>query len=332
MGIWRGWRGIEGQEMTHGLYEMDTVIPKMKAFVYSESEIMRVSGFTPDQIERARVRIIPQFEPTSNVDEADFFWFPIDLGHWEAYHGGVRAIWQGAQKLAHWQGNEARHVFYFCSDGADPVDIPSIMFRQSFYTLTKDVNAVAWPYAVDDFGDLVTGDFDSLPYDVSFVGSRVSHKCRMESFDSMKDTPIIKTYLYDSKLHWGKIENTPVGMQWRVLFIESLGGSKMVLAPRGGGLSSYRFFEAMSAGRVPILIADDWELPCKDLIEWDKCMIQIPESEARRAGPFLIKRLKGVGNRDLAEMGLSAYAAWRSYLSPDVWPEMMTWRIERLLR
>ncbi len=311
---------------------MDTVIANMKAFVYSDSEMMRVSGFENGQLQRARVRITPQYEPTQNADDADFFWCPIDLGHWEAYHGGVRAIWQGVQKLSHWQGNETRHVFYFCSDGADPVGIPSIMFRQSFYTLTKDANAVAWPYAVDDFGDLVMGDFDSLPYDVSFVGSRVSHKCRIESYDSVANTPEIKCYLDDSKLHWGQVENTPVGKHRREIFIESLSKSKMVLSARGGGLSSYRFFEAMSAGRVPILLADDWELPCKDLIDWDKCMIQIPEAEAKRAGPFLADYLSKTTNHELCMMGQYAYAAWRSYLAPDVWPEMMTWRIERLLR
>lgn len=315
-----------------GPCEIDTVIAKMKAFVYSDSEIMRAFGFTNGQVQKARVRIAPQFELTHNPAEADYFWCPADIGHVEAYYGGVNAIREGVQKLAHWQGNEARHVFYFCSDGADPVGIPSIMFRQSFYVLTKDVSAVAWPYAVDDFGDLVTGNFDSLPYDVSFVGSRMSHKCRAESFDSVRTTPEIKSFLDDSRLHWGQVENTPVGRHRREVFIKSLAESKMVLAARGGGLSSYRFFEAMSAGRVPILLADDWELPCKDLIEWDKCIVQIPESEARRAGPFLVDYLGRISNRKLAEMGMYAYAVWHSYLAPDVWPEMMTWNIERLLR
>lgn len=178
----------------------------------------------------------------------------------------------------------------------------------------------------------MTGDFDSLPYDVSFVGSRVSHKCRIESFDSVKATPAIKSYLDDSGLHWGKVENTPIGQRRRETFVKSLAESKMVLAARGGGLSSYRFFEAMSAGRVPILLADDWELPCKDLIEWDKCILQIQEEHARRTGELLEHYLQRHSNRELSEMGMAAYAAWRSYLAPDVWPEMMTWWIERLLR
>ena len=54
-------------------------------------------------------------------------------------------------------------------------------------------------------------------------------------------------------------------------------------------------------------------------------MVQIDEGQARNAGPFLCDYLDRTSNRKLAEMGMYAYAAWRSYLTPDVWPEMMAW-------
>lgn len=304
----------------------------MRAYTYTDAELMKVSGFSPDQIQRAHVRIAPQFEPTQNATEADFFWCPIDLGHWEAYHGGVKAIRQNVPLLPYWQGNEQRHVFYFCSDGPDPVGIPSIMFRQSFYKQRRDANVIAWPYAVDDFEALSGADFDALPYDVSFVGSRVSHKCRIESFDSVAATPEIKSFLDDSKLHWGKIENTAIGKARRQMFIDSMANSRMVLAARGGGLSCYRFFEAMSAGRVPILLADDWELPHSDLIHWDWAIVHIPESDARLVGLFLKSYIKQKSPHELAEMGEYARGMWQSYLAPMIWPEMMTWCIERALR
>jgi len=304
----------------------------VKAYTYADAEIARVFGFSPDQIERARVRIAPQFEPVNDGQFADFFWISIDAGHIEAYHGGVKAIRENVALLSHWKGNERRHVFYFCSDGPDPVGIPSIMFRQSFYKNRKDTNAIAWPYAVDDFEELAGVDFGALTYDVSFVGSRVSSKARAESFDSVNAAPGIKSFLDDSKLHWGQIENTPVGKRRRAIFIDSLANSRMVLAARGGGLSCYRFFEAMSAGRVPILLADDWELPHADLIHWDWCIVQIPEKDARQAGKFLVDYLRRTTTRELQEMGDYARGIWQSYLAPEVWPEMMTWYIEKLLR
>lgn len=293
----------------------------LKAVVYSDRDIHRATGMEQSQIDRARVQC--PFEVTPTVSAAHVFWIPIDLGHVEAYYGGAAAVARALPKLPYWKGNETRHVGYFCSDGAEPTGLPCIMFRQSFYKDRRDPNVVAWPYAVEDFGDLFTSDFSSLKYDVSFVGSKVSHRCRIESFDSVARTPGLDSFLDDSKMHWGSVENTEVGRQRKLLFRISLRDSALVLAARGGGLSCYRFFEAMSAGRVPVLLADDWELPHQNLIDWDDCMIQIPEARAKDTGKILLDHLRIVSDEQLAAMGAAARMAWWQYLAPAQWPRMM---------
>lgn len=295
----------------------------LKAYVYSDSEMLHVSRFSIEQIARAHVGLPESFEETHDPHEADLFWIPIDLGHWEAYHGGAQNIHDGLPRLSYWHRNEARHVAYFCSDGAEPVFQPLIMFRQSFYKQRRDANVIAWPYSVEDFGDLVTDDFSRLPYDVSFVGSRVSHKSRIESFDSVMTTSGLRSFLDDSKLHWGSVEHTTVGAYRKELFRQSLAESKLVLAARGGGLSCYRFFEAMSAGRVPVLFADDWELPHQDKIEWNRCIFQIAENDAPKAGDILLEILSNTTNKELGEMGKYARSAWLLYLAPRTWPDVM---------
>jgi hypothetical protein len=114
-----------------------------------------------------------------------------------------------------------------------------------------------------------------------------------------------------------------VGRRRKALFVKSLAESKLVLAARGGGLSCYRFFEAMSAGRVPVLFADDWELPHADMIDWQSCIIQIPERDAGKAGPILLDYLSRTNDDELAAMGCRCRQAWCAYLSPVVWPEQM---------
>lgn len=295
----------------------------MRGYVYYDSDLLHALPMSIAQIDRARVKLPETFEKVDDPRQADVFWLPVDAGHIEAYHGGARAVRESVQRLPHYKGNEARHVMYFCSDGAEPTGLPCIMFRQSFYKDRADVNAVAWPYAVEDFGELYCDDFTSLKYDVSFVGSKVSHKCRIESFDSVANTPGLDSFLDDSKMHWGQVEHTDVGKQRKELFIQSMRDSALVLAARGGGLSCYRFFEAMSAGRVPVLFADDWRLPHQDLIDWRKCIIQIPESRAKEAGPILLELLHRTSNEELAEMGREARLAWVQYLAPAKWDKMM---------
>jgi hypothetical protein len=51
--------------------------------------------------------------------------------------------------------------------------------------------------------------------------------------------------------------------------------SRFVLCPRGRGTSSIRLYETMAAGRVPVIIADDWVPP--DGPDWDSFSIRWPE-------------------------------------------------------
>jgi hypothetical protein len=51
--------------------------------------------------------------------------------------------------------------------------------------------------------------------------------------------------------------------------------SKFVLCPRGLGPSTFRLYETMSAGRVPVIISDQWVPP--EQIPWSTCSVRIPE-------------------------------------------------------
>ena len=63
-------------------------------------------------------------------------------------------------------------------------------------------------------------------------------------------------------------------------FIEITSNSKFCLSPRGYGRSSFRFFESLQMGVIPIYIWDDIEwLPYKDDINYDKFSISINFSE-----------------------------------------------------
>lgn len=59
---------------------------------------------------------------------------------------------------------------------------------------------------------------------------------------------------------------------------EILGRSKFVLCPRGAGTSSYRMFETMACGRVPVVLSDEWVAPGG--IDWDSCAVRVLERDA----------------------------------------------------
>ena len=102
----------------------------------------------------------------------------------------------------------------------------------------------------------------------SFVGT-LTHKLRSDMFKILKEK---NHFLLIDSGAWSaniKIENQRT-------FIDTTIDSKFALAPRGYGRSSFRFFEIMQLGCIPVYIWDDIEwLPYKDVIDYEKLCISI---------------------------------------------------------
>lgn len=88
-----------------------------------------------------------------------------------------------------------------------------------------------------------------------------------------------------------------------------LGSSKFVLCPRGIGTSSIRLYETLEAGRVPVIIADQWVPP--EETDWSFA-IQIRENRIK-AIPSILKS----HTDESIERGDAARNAWLANYSPD---------------
>jgi GR25 family glycosyltransferase involved in LPS biosynthesis len=100
----------------------------------------------------------------------------------------------------------------------------------------------------------------------SFVGS-ITHPCRdkiYEIFSERGDYRIITK-------KWSK----EISDKEKNLFINITKRSKYTLCPRGYGPTSWRLYEAMQLGSVPVYIYDEPHLPYKDQIDWEKICVMI---------------------------------------------------------
>lgn len=141
-------------------------------------------------------------------------------------------------------------------------------------------------------------------YLFSFMGS-MSHACRR---------PVMKldhpdAYLRDTSDFnvWtsGTAEMEVRGRE----YASTLANSHFVLCPRGIGTSSIRLYETLEAGRVPVIISDQWAPPPET--DWSFA-IQIEERRVRSI-PGLLNALKS----EAAERGLAARQAWLDNYAPD---------------
>lgn len=94
-------------------------------------------------------------------------------------------------------------------------------------------------------------------------------------------------------------------------FNDMVNRSKFVLCPRGRGTSSIRMYEAMSVGRVPVVISDDWQPPIGP--DWEQCILRVPESDVASL-PMLLEAKE----ERYQEMARSADAIYKEWFAPDV--------------
>ncbi|MCE7071029.1 glycosyltransferase family 47 protein [Dyadobacter sp. CY327] len=106
-------------------------------------------------------------------------------------------------------------------------------------------------------------------------------------------------------------------------YADMLAQSAFFLCPRGAGISSIRLFEVMKAGRVPVIIADNW-VPV-DEIPWDEFSITVAESDLPRLDEIIRAR-----KDDAAAMGLKAREAWEKYCHPDVHSKILAKFIQEI--
>ena len=97
----------------------------------------------------------------------------------------------------------------------------------------------------------------------------------------------------------------------RKSFAETLFRSKFVLCPRGMGTSSIRLYETLAAGRVPVVISDQWVPPTGP--KWDEFCLRWPEDRIDEL-PSALRDFEG----EAAAMGQRARGAYEEWFAPDV--------------
>lgn len=91
-------------------------------------------------------------------------------------------------------------------------------------------------------------------------------------------------------------------------FAEALADSKFTLCPKGAGASTLRIFETMKAGRVPVIISDEWVPP--EGPAWESFSLIVREKEIGSLPEILERR-----ENSAAEMGRLARSQWDQWFS-----------------
>lgn len=97
--------------------------------------------------------------------------------------------------------------------------------------------------------------------------------------------------------------------QFQSHYAKSISNSMFVLCPKGVSPSTVRVYEVMKAGRVPVIIANDWQPP--DGPDWGSISVRVDESRIHSV-PEILESMKG----DAEKMGQKARLEWEKWYGP----------------
>ena len=132
----------------------------------------------------------------------------------------------------------------------------------------------------------------------SFVGSRDTHPIRMDMCNHLSG----KEEYEISAGNW----STTVPMDNFKKFLDITCSSKFGLAPRGYGKSSFRMYEILQLGTVPVYISDVHYLPWSDELDWNDFCVPVNEDEIEDIDAIL-KSIDDVEYNNLLENGKKVY-------------------------
>jgi hypothetical protein len=132
----------------------------------------------------------------------------------------------------------------------------------------------------------------------SFVGSRNTHPIRMDMCNHLSG----KEGYEISAGNW----STTVPMDNFKKFLGITCSSKFGLAPRGYGKSSFRMYEILQLGTVPVYISDVHYLPWSDELDWNDFCVPVNEDEIEDIDTIL-KSISDVEYNNLLENGKKVY-------------------------
>ncbi len=100
-------------------------------------------------------------------------------------------------------------------------------------------------------------------------------------------------------------------------YVENLRDCDMALVVKGDGNYSYRFYEALSLGRIPLFVDTETPLPLEDDINYDSFLLTVRRAELPWIGVVARDWWRGTTPAEVERRQLAARRAYADYLRPD---------------
>jgi hypothetical protein len=93
--------------------------------------------------------------------------------------------------------------------------------------------------------------------------------------------------------------------------------SDYVLCARGNGNFSYRLYETLCMGRIPVFIDTDCVLPLDFDIDWRDYCVWVDEAEIEQIGDQVLEFHESLDESEFEERQRACRRLWETHISPQ---------------
>jgi len=119
------------------------------------------------------------------------------------------------------------------------------------------------------------------------------------------------------KVFWGTQADLLTMRKQKEEFVANMINSDYILCARGGGNFSFRFYETLSCGRIPLFIDTDCVLPYDFEIDYKNYCVWVDNHELSQADKILYNFHENISEADFISLQCNCRRLWKDYLSPE---------------
>lgn len=290
------------------------------------------------------------FEFTAIPDEADFFLLPFEYSFDESFSVIYNSI---KSEALHYN---KQVVIFYNNDSDAPIHFENaFIFRTSFYKSTQEQNTFSLPgWSVDfkkyykneeiayrkksqipvvgycGYVDFVTLNFGQKKTYVLFLKQVLKNvfkkltpsqsetysaeKLRGKVIRKLKACKkVIPNFILRNGFWAYGIDDK---IRARIEYADTVINSDYALVMRGGGNFSYRLYEVLSCGRIPIFINTDCVLPYDEFIDWEDLCIWIEDFEINKIEQKILQYNNNTSGDEFIKKQKQIRNVYEEWISP----------------
>jgi len=105
-------------------------------------------------------------------------------------------------------------------------------------------------------------------------------------------------------------------LEVRKEFVYNIISSHYCLATRGNGNFSYRLYEIMSLGRIPLFVNTDAVLPYEEFIDYKKYFCWVEEKDLKKIAKIVLDFNNKISNEDFISLQKKIREIYEEWISP----------------